>query len=130
MVADYPSAYRGHPALAMLAKIPSTWDDTKVLSGDVGEHIVIARRSGPDWYVGDMNDRKRRSLPVPLRFLGPGRFRAEIHADDLQGKTPRRLARRTDEVTSADVLRVGLEAAGGFMVRLSPLPEKSSKSGK
>ena len=26
MVADYPSAYRGHPALGILARIPTTWD--------------------------------------------------------------------------------------------------------
>src|SRR5262249_10690295 len=32
MVADYPSAYRGHPGLPILAAIPTTWDDTKVLT--------------------------------------------------------------------------------------------------
>ena len=37
MVADYPSAYRGHPALPVLAAIPTTWDDTRCLAGTVGE---------------------------------------------------------------------------------------------
>ena len=46
MVADYPSAYRGHPALDMLAAIPATWDDTRCLSGEVGELIVIAAGTG------------------------------------------------------------------------------------
>jgi alpha-glucosidase len=129
MVCDYPSAYHGHPGLAMLAKIPTTWDDTKFLKGAVGEHIVIARRSGADWYVGAMNDRRRRSLDVPLSFLGPGRFRAEIYADDLEIKA-RKLARQTAEVTAADVLTMRLESAGGHMVRLSPIVDKSSEPKK
>jgi alpha-glucosidase len=127
MVADYPSAYRGHPGLAMLAQIPTTWDDIKVLSGAVGESIVIARRHGADWYVGAMNDRYERTLDVPLQFLGPGRYRAEINADNLQGKNPRELARSTKEVTARDVLKAHLESAGGYMMRLTPLPEKAGK---
>ncbi len=120
MVADYPSAYRGHPALAMLAQIPTAWDDTKVLNGAVGEWIVIARRHGADWYVGAMNDRRRRSLDVPLRFLGPGRYRADIYADDLRGSA-RRLRRYTEAVSARDTLKAELESAGGYLTRLTPL---------
>lgn len=123
MVADYPSAYRGHPGLAMLAKIPTTWDDTKVLSGRVGEHIVLARRQGTDWYIGAMNDRRPRTLDAPLRFLGPGRYRAEIYADN----TERKIAQRSEEVSGQDVLKIPLESAGGFVVRLTPLPKKAPK---
>jgi alpha-glucosidase len=130
MVADYPSAYRGHPGLPMLAKIPTSWDDTKALSGRVGEHVVIARRQGADWYIGAMNDRRPRVLDVPLRFLGPGRYRAKIYADDPQGKTAHRLARRTEEVTAQGVLRVQLASAGGYLARLTPLPEEAHKARK
>ena len=83
MVADYPSAYRGHPALPVLAAIPTTWDDTRCLAGKVGEFIVVARRHGAEWWVGAMGGREPRELEVPLGFLGPGRFRAEIYRDDL-----------------------------------------------
>lgn len=66
MVADYPSASRGHPALAMLVKIPATWDDTRCLAGSPGEYAIIARRSGADWYVGAMNGKKARdSILIP-----------------------------------------------------------------
>jgi alpha-glucosidase len=126
MVADYPSAYRGHAGLPMLAQIPTSWDDTQVLSAAVGEHIVIARRHGADWYVGAMNDRRPRSLDVPLKFLGPGRYRAEIHADDLQATT-RQLLRRTEDVSAGDVLKAQLESAGGYMMRLTPLPGEAGK---
>lgn len=49
MVADYPSAYRGHPATRVLAQIPATWDDTRCLAGAVGQYVVIARRHGGEW---------------------------------------------------------------------------------
>ena len=118
MVADYPSAYRGHPGLPMLVKVPVAWDDTRVLGGKVGEHIVIARRQGSSWYVGAMNDRLRRKLEVPLEFLGPGRFRAETFADD--GRAPGGMAQRTVEVKADDVLAIELEAAGGQLTVLTP----------
>jgi alpha-glucosidase len=67
-----------------------------------------------------MNDRRRRSLDVPLRFLGAGRYRAEIYADDLETST-RQLLRRSEEVSAEDVLKARLESAGGYMMRLTPL---------
>src|SRR5262249_29371384 len=111
MVADYPSAYRGHPGLPVLAQVPTTWDDTRVLAGSVGEYIVVARRYNDEWYVGAMNDRRRRDLEVPLGFLGTGRFRAEVYADDPEGGQPGRIARRSETVTARDVLKLRLEPA-------------------
>jgi alpha-glucosidase len=124
MAADYPSAYRGHPGLAMLAKIPTTWDDTRFLAGNVGEYVVIARRNGADWYVGAMNGRQPRHVELPLRFLGEGHYRAEIYADDPQKKTTHGLSQRIDDVTSQDQLNVKLEPAGGNLTRLTLLPER------
>jgi alpha-glucosidase len=130
MVADYPSAYRGHPGLPILVKIPTTWDDTKVLSGKVGEHIVIARRQGRDWYVGAMNNGEARRLEVPLRFLGPDRYRAETFADDPEGRTAGHLFRRTSEVVGEDVLKIELQSSGGQLTLLTPLLEQPTQTKK
>jgi alpha-glucosidase len=122
MVVDYPSAYRGHPGLAALVQVPTTWDDTRVVAGAVGDYVIIARRRGADWYIGAMNGGKRRDVEAPLGFLGAGRYRAEVYADDLEGSRPYRIAQRSETVTARDVLRVRLESAGGCLVRLTPLP--------
>jgi alpha-glucosidase len=118
MVADYPSAYRGHPALPVLASIPTTWDDTQCLAGSVGDYVVIARRSGNTWWVGAMTNRQPRVLEVPLSFLGPGRFRAKVYGDDLNA--PSRLGERSLEVSAQDTIRGSLASAGGLLVRLMP----------
>jgi alpha-glucosidase len=117
MAADYPSAYRGHPALPVLVSIPSTWDDTRCLAGKVGEYVVIARRHGAEWWIGAMGGRGRREVEVPLNFLESGRYRAEIYQDDLG--TAARLARHVRDVAAGDVLHAPVAPAGGLVIRLS-----------
>jgi alpha-glucosidase len=118
MVADYPTAYRGHPALPVLVEIPSTWDDTRVLDAKAGEYIVIARKSANRWYVGAMNDRKAREFKIPLNFLGAGEYRATAYADDLAAKY--QMSTRSETVTARSSLTLKLVGAGGAMVRLTP----------
>jgi alpha-glucosidase len=121
MVADYPSAYRGNPALPVLVAIPTTWDDTRCLAGEVGSLIVVARRNGDEWWVGAMGGREARDVEVPLAFLEPGRFKAEVYEDDLNAKY--RFAHKTQDVSSKDVLRARLAPAGGALIRLAPVKE-------
>jgi len=130
MVADYPSSYRGHPALPILSAIPSTWDDTRCLCGSVGEHVTIARRHGDTWWVGSMTDRHPRDLEIPLTFLGPGRYRSETFGDDTEGASPQRLSQRTAEVTAGDSLTIRLAPAGGQLTRLTPLPFEATEGGR
>jgi alpha-glucosidase len=115
MVADYPSAYRGHPGLPVLAAIPTTWDETKVLDAKVGEFIVIARRSGQDWYVGAMTDGKERTLEVSLGFLASGSVTAEIVSDDDMAKHG--LATSKQVVKSSDTIKLKLSSGGGALIR-------------
>jgi alpha-glucosidase len=121
MIADYPSSYRNHPLLPVLVQIPTTWDDTHAVSAMVGKWAVIARRRGSDWWIGAMNDRRPRDMKVPLKFLSPGRFRADIYHDQLA--MPERFVAQQQRVTAADTLVLPLAASGGALVRLSPTDE-------
>lgn len=123
MVADYPSAYRGHPALPILAAIPTTWDETRVLQAELGKLIVIARRSGDTWYIGAMGAQQKDGLvtKVALSFLGPGRYRAEHFVDDEAA--PTRYAMLETEVTASDDLQLTLSPfGGGAFVKLVTRP--------
>jgi alpha-glucosidase len=118
MVADYPCAYRGHPGLPILAAIPTTWDNTKVLDAKVGEYIVIARRHGSAWYIGLMTNGTPRTLEVPLGFLSERRYQAEIVSDDEKAKYG--LSTKRKEVAPMDTLVVRLSSGGGGFVRIWP----------
>ena len=128
MVADYPSAYRGHPLLPVLAAIPTTWDDTRCLAGKVGEFIVIARRHGAEWWVGAMGGREPRQVEIAPGFLGPGRYRALIYRDDPTAAD--RFARGIQDVKSADVVNVLLAPAGGLLIHLSPTSDAQTATGR
>ncbi len=118
MLVDYPAAYRGQPGIEFLKNVPTTWDETKVLNGRVGEFITVARRSGKEWYVGSMTNWDRRELSIPLRFLGPGRFRAEVYAD-VPGD-PTGVRRQQLRVRSGDLVSARLAPGGGHAMRIYP----------
>jgi alpha-glucosidase len=123
VLCDSPYDYHSSPAGTDFLKIvPTTWDDTKVIHGEVGELITVARQSGKEWYVGSMTGAKGRKIEIPLTFLGPGKFEAEIWADAYEAADyPDRLMKQTRIVTASDTLTANLAAAGGYIARLKPV---------
>jgi alpha-glucosidase len=123
VLCDSPYSYRSSPAGTDFLKIvPTIWDDTKVIHGEVGELITIARRSGKEWYLGSMSGEQARKIEIPLAFLGPGKFEAEIWADAYEAADyPDRLMKQTRIVTASDTLPANLAAAGGYIARLKPV---------
>jgi alpha-glucosidase len=121
MVADYPAAYRGETGIEFLARVPATWEETRVLHGQVGRFITIARRSGRDWYVGSMTDGTPRDLSIPLDFLPEGEFLAEIYEDDLEKlDQPSSVRKSRIPVTARDTLTARMVPAGGHVIHLTP----------
>jgi alpha-glucosidase len=121
MVSDYPEAYRGQPGIEFIERVPTTWDETKVISGEVGRSITMARRHGREWYVGSMTNSESRTSRIPLSFLHPGRYVAEIYSDVPEGAATDVLVRRLP-VTSADVVTARQAAGGGQAIRIYPAP--------
>jgi alpha-glucosidase len=120
MLADSPSNYRKEAeSLAFLSAVPTVWDETRVLSAAIGEHILVARRSGRDWYVGALTSWAPRDLEVPLDFLSPGSWQADIYKDgpnaDRAGVD---YAREKRPVSSTDRLTIHLAPGGGLVMRI------------
>ncbi len=117
-VCDHPSHYRDQAGMDFLEVVPTVWDETCVLDGAVAEHLVMARRSGEDWFLGALTDRKARELTVKLDFLGPGDWKmthwkdaatAATHAEDL--------VEEEAVVTAGDSVSLQLAPAGGAVAR-------------
>jgi alpha-glucosidase len=66
MAADLIDNYSDHPALEIVKMIPATWDDTKVLKSEIGEYVVIARRSGKKWFVAGITNEQKRGVEINL----------------------------------------------------------------
>jgi alpha-glucosidase len=84
MLADLPENYTGKPELQFLKDVPTDWDNTIVLNGEIGEYITTVRkdRNSNDWFLGSMTNEKSRDLSVSLSFLDKNvRYEAQIYAD-------------------------------------------------
>ncbi len=109
------------PELEFFKVLPTTWDDTKVLLGEIGKFAVIARRKGREWFIGCMNSGKPRLLPVNLDFLEKGRkYTATIYYDDPSVKTRTHVGIRKVPVDSSTILRALLAPGGGRAIRIVP----------
>lgn len=122
VMCDTPYAYRQSPeGLDFLKLVPTTWDETRVINGEVGNYITVARRSGKDWYIGVMTDWTERSLTLPLTCLAEGRYSAEIW-QDADPKKDNLLVKSSRNVTAGDTLQANVRSGGGYVVRLTPNP--------
>ncbi|MEP6755122.1 MAG: glycoside hydrolase family 97 catalytic domain-containing protein, partial [Chthonomonadales bacterium] len=122
MVADYPTAYEGQPGFDFLTRVPTWWDETRVLVGDIGKALVTARRKGRTWYIGGMTAVSSHDLSLSLKFLGLGRYTATIWKDASDsGTDPNHLQTDAFEVTQANNLRVKTAVDGGFVAVLTPI---------
>ena len=123
MLADSPSNYRKEPeSLAFLSKVPTVWDETRVLSAAIGEHILLARRSGNDWYVGAMTNWTARDLELDLSFLGNGTYDAEIFSDGPNAdRAAVDYARSKQRVSPSDRMKIHLAPGGGFAAHFGRL---------
>lgn len=106
------------PELALWKDIPTTWDDTKVLLGDIGEYAVIARRSGTMWYIGGITNHSERKIELNLSFLDSGKkYKAEVFTDDPTDAI--QVLIENKQVDAKTVLSFNLIGNSGFSIKIS-----------
>lgn len=120
MFCDSPSLYEAEQETTdFLAALPRIYDSEKVLSGKLGEHIVVARKAGEDWYVGGQTNWDPRELSVDFSFLGEGTYEVVLMCDGINADriaTDYRIERFN--VNAGDVKTVKLASGGGFAMRI------------
>lgn len=121
MLADHPEAYENQPGIEFIEKVPTVWDETKVLQSEPGKFIVMARQKDNRWYVGVMTNWEARDLEIPLDFLASGEYEARIFADGPDAdQVATSLTVSATRVKAADKLSAHLAPGGGLAVILTP----------
>jgi alpha-glucosidase len=111
---DKPSDYQNEPEIEFFRHVPTVWDQTKLIQGQIGQYASIARQKGDEWFIGTVNSSQPRTLEIPLAFLTKGRkYTAHIYSDDDRAATRTKVGIETRPVDSGTVLSAPLRAAGG-----------------
>ena len=127
MAADLPENLIKHPKeLAFIGSVPVDWSESKMLSGDVGEFAIIARKAKGtnDWYVGGVTNGDARTKDVALDFLDAGkRYTATLYRDgpnaDYRKDTRGDIIIESKAVKKGDRLSLPMGAGGGFAIRIA-----------
>ncbi len=133
MAADLPRNYLAKPdAFQFIQDVPTDWQQSIALDGEVGDFIVFARKerkrdnySGNDWYLGAVTDENARTIEVKLDFLDKGKqFEAQIYRDGDKAEwknNPYDLSIEKRTVTASDKLTLKLATSGGTAIRFKAL---------
>ena len=88
MACDLPEHYmigdKIHPMFKFIVDVGVDWEQSKVLDGEVGDHVTIARkeRKTGNWFVGGITDETGRSQKLTFDFLDEGKsYNAILYKD-------------------------------------------------
>ncbi|MCU4677139.1 glycoside hydrolase family 97 protein [Catenovulum sp. 2E275] len=133
MAADLPENYEAKPKPFQFIKdVPTDWEKSIALQGEVGDFIVIARKekkhrqyTGKDWYLGAITNEKSRNIEVSLDFLDKGmKYEAQIYKDGKNAdwrNNPYDIEIIKQVVTAQETLKIKLSEAGGAAIRFKAL---------
>lgn len=121
MLADSPSNYlKEHQTTEFISKIPTVWDETVILSAKLSDHIITARRSGDDWFIGVMGNSKAREFVVDLSFLPQGQYKMKSFADGVNAdQYASDYHINNQRVTQLSNININLAPSGGWVAKLS-----------
>ena len=119
---DVPEAYqRKRDLFEFIKSLPLSYDETKVLVGEIGKSYIVARRKGDTWWIGGVTNEEGATIDLPLQFLNKGNYKATIFSDGVNAnwKTNREVYTKTEKrVKPEDSLKLKLAAGGGVCIKM------------
>jgi alpha-glucosidase len=123
-----PAEYEGLPERDFFGALPTVWDETVWLGGEIGEWAAVARRSGRDWFVGAITNESPRTVPIAFDFLPEGAtYTARTYGDTpasapgspiTPGVSRVAIGEQKGVRRGSSALQASLPAAGGAAVWL------------
>ncbi|MES2388394.1 MAG: glycoside hydrolase family 97 protein [Bacteroidota bacterium] len=121
VLSDCPANYEAEKdALEFISKVPTVWEESRVLDARLGEYVVIARRKGTVWYVGALNGSKAREVTIKTNFIRGGTKKVDFYEDGINAdRNATDYKRRTFSADANGEIVLKLAAGGGsvFIVR-------------
>ncbi len=127
MACDLPENYENQPAFQFIRDVGVDWEQTRVIDGEVGDYVVIAReeRGTNNWFVGGVTDENAREVKVTFDFLEEGKtYNATIYRDSEKShykSNPTNIDIEMIELTKTSVLNLKMKEGGGFAISIKEL---------
>ena len=116
-IAECPENLRHFLGKDIMKRLPTVWDESRLLEGKLLKYATIARRSGEDWWVSGLCT-DARNCKLTFDFLEEGRtYTAYIYRD---GTCRSDLKFNKVQVKKGSSLNIKELSEGGFLVQVSP----------
>jgi len=128
MAADLVEHYEANPEpLEFIKDVGVDWEVSKVLNGEVGDYVTIARkeRGTGHWFVGSITDENARTIALDFDFLDADQnYEAKIYKDGDSAHwddNPLDIEIETITLNKKSKLQIKLAQGGGFAISLKKL---------
>lgn len=129
---DRPSFYQGEPEIEWFEHLQTVFDDSRILSGEPGKSMVMARRKGVEWFIGMLTNNDGSTEQIELDFLDKGQtYLACIYTDGgKEVKTRTQVKCLYLLVDASQTMIFRLMPRGGAAVRLVPIDQNTANKYK
>ena len=105
-----PRDYTDEGEIEFFTDVPTVWNESRYLAGDIGRCVSVARRSGDTWYIGNVAGPDGWEGSIRMDFLSPGRvYEVTVYEDDGN----RGIVKRSIKIKKGEVFAFHIAAAGG-----------------
>ncbi len=124
MAADLIENYKEKPAFQFIRDVGVDWEQSKVLGGEPGDFVVIARqeRNTGNWFVGGLTDENEREVNLDFSFLEEGtEYNVILYKDGRDAhwdKNPLSLDIEKMKISKDDTITIKMAPGGGFAMSL------------
>ena len=125
MAADLVEHYEANPApLQFIKDVGVDWSETKVLNGEVGDFVTIARKEKTtgNWFLGSITDENSREIEINFNFLEANKiYEAKVYRDGNNAhwnNNPLDIIIETFEIKKGDRKVIKLAEGGGLAISL------------
>ena len=110
-----PNEYTNEQEIEFFKLVPTVWNESHYLAGDIGKNISVARRKGSTWFIGNIAGLEDWKTSINLDFLSVGKnYTGTVYEDDDQGG----IRKRTIKVSRGDRFMISIKAKGGQAIMI------------
>ncbi|NVJ87949.1 MAG: glycoside hydrolase family 97 protein [Flavobacteriaceae bacterium] len=125
MAADLVEHYEANPKpLQFIKDVGVEWLETKVLNGEVGDFVTIARKEKgtENWFIGSITDENKRDIDIDFSFLDDNTtYESIIYKDGKNAhwnNNPLDIIIEKKLIRNSDKLKFKLAEGGGLAISL------------